>query len=278
MLRPGDQNMKSRPPPLDIGPVHLAAVEPRGERRYAFASETMLAIFFRKNREDQILRLRPDPAGAVATHLGWAGTEGPCTLHVRWDDGDVARIRMDINDVETLEVPPMEALATDDAGMLAMVSIETDDRVYVTRDGELLRYRALPELAGDEDDPIHLAVAGMAVAVSRGGTVLVSRGQDDPFVPCEPLAGAGPLAFEGPSEDAALFGAINQKHMGALVRVDRSGAAMRIAEFGSDETAAPEITALSWDTQRKRLWGASPGIGLLTSSAPSATRGKKLLS
>jgi hypothetical protein len=274
LLRPGEEQLKMREPPLDIGPVHLAAAEPRGSRRYAFAAQEMLAIFAHTGGEDKILRLRPPPPVPLATHLVWGGKKGPSALYVRWDDGSVVRMKPDLSDVEPLDLAPMEALAVDDAGTVAMLSLDPDPRVFVMHDHETMHFRSIEEI-GEAGD-IHLAVAGTAVAVSLGdGRVLVSRGENDPFTPCEALAGAGPLAFEGSSEKAALFGAMNTPSMTYLVRVDPSGAAMRIAEMGSDDGSSLEIVELSWDVTRGKLWGASPQAGLFTSVAPSAKGGKK---
>src|SRR5262249_13826778 len=122
---------------------------------------------------------------------------------------------------------------------------------------------------------VHLAVADMAVAFAvEGDGVFVSRGQDEPFARCEPLAGAGPVEFEGSSSDAALFGTTHAAGFVSIIRVDQEGAAVRIADFGSDAGPRPDLTALSWDATRKTLWGASPQMGLISCAAPSA-KGKK---
>jgi hypothetical protein len=280
LLRPGQEHIKHREIPLDIGPVHLAAAEPRGQRRYAFASQEMIALFLRRNGEDQIVRIRPTVPGPVARSLAWAGAGSACALWVLWDDGEVARIKPEAEAIDPLNLPPMAALASDDAGNLALVSFDPTPLVYVTADGETLQFRDLPLEPPDVIHRLHLAVAGTAVALSvNDGPPLVSRSVDDPFTACEPLAGAGPLAFEGTDPGAALFGAIRDGSEGALIRVDRSGAAMRTAEFGADGGAgAIEIAAISWDAPRHQLWAASPQAGLLTSVAPAAKKGKKALS
>lgn len=279
LLRPGQEQIKQREPPLDIGPVHVAAAEPRGQRRYAFASQGMLALFIRRNDEDQILRIRPAELGPVATHLAWGGPGRASALWVLWDDGQVARLDPELSGMDPLDLPDMVALASDDAGTVAMVSFEPDPRVYVTTDGQTLHFRALPIDPPDVVEQVYLAVAGAAVAISfDGGAPLVSRGMDEPFARCAPLDGAGPLAFEGSDPGAALFGAVREGSEGALVRVERSGAALRTAEFGTEGGPPIEMAALSWDASRHQLWAASPQVGLLTSVAPSAKKGKKALS
>jgi hypothetical protein len=277
LLRPGDQRMASRAPPLDIGPIHVAAAEPRSPWRYAVASQEMVAVFYRTQQGDQIMRLRATPPGPSATHLAWGRAEGASTLYIRWDDGAVVRVALDMSGVDTPDLPPMHAIASDNAGVLAMISFDgPTGRAYTTRDGENLELRALPDgcLAGT-GARVFLAVADTAVAFSiEDGGAFVSRASEQPFVRCDPLAGAGPLELEGASSDAALFGAVRGA-VASIIRVDQEGGAVRLADFGSDDGVVPEISALSWDGSRHMLWGASPQMGLVTCTAPGAKHGKK---
>ncbi len=275
LLRPGAEHVLTRPPPLDIGQVNVTAVEPRGSRRYAFATDDMIAVFFKNNQGDQILRLRPSEPGRLVTHLAWGGAKGQSALYIRWDDSGVTRLRPDMSDMDDLEVPPMDAVASDETGNVAMVSLDGDPRVYVTQDGEKLHARALG-YAFEEYEHVYLAVAGMAVAVAVDNEgAFLSRKQDEPLTPCEALAGVGPVEFEGTSSDSALFGAALEPTMSAIIRVDREGAAMRVAEIGNDDGVPPQITSLAWDASRRKLWGAAP-VGLITSTPPGAKRGKKV--
>jgi hypothetical protein len=269
--------MASRVPPLDIGPIRVVAAEPRSPWRYAVASQEMVAVFYRTQQGDQIMRLRGTPPGPAATHLAWGRAAGASTLYIRWDDGAVVRVREDMSGVDTPDLPPMAAIASDNAGVLAMISFDGPARsAYTTQDGENLELRPLPEgFAVRPGARVHLAVADTAVAfaVEDGGAFL-SRASEEPFVPCEPLAGAGPLELEGASSDAALFGAVHGA-VASIIRVDREGHAVRIADFGSDDGVVPEISALAWDGSRHMLWGASPQMGLVTCTAPGAKHGKK---
>jgi len=211
----------------------------------------------------------------VVTHLAWGGTKGPCSLYIRRDDGSIGRMKPDLSDVEDLDLPPMSAVASDDTGVIAMLSFEPEPRAYVTEDGTAMRMRPI-DYEADDSQHVYLAVAGAAVAFSVDHEgALVSRGHEEPFVPCEALAGAGPVEFEGTSSDAALFGGILHPSMSSIVRVDRAGAAMRIAEMGSEEGTPPMLSALAWDASRHKLWAAAGVPGLLSSTAPSAKHGKK---
>lgn len=278
LLRPGAQNMASRAPPLDIGPIFVAAAEQRAPHRYAVASEELVAVFYRTKDGDQIMRMRCPPSGPTATHLAWSNAEGASTLYIRWDDGVVARLNQDMSGAETIELPPIDAIAADHAGVLAMASFsEPTPRVYVGSDGEHFAFRPLPEdFSVEPHQHVYLAVADMAVAFTiEDGGAFLSRSPDDEFMMVEQLATAGPIEFEGTSTDAALIGAILSSGIASIIRVDREGAAVRIADFGSDGGPPPEIIELAWDASRHMVWGASPQMGLVTCTAPSAKRGKK---
>jgi hypothetical protein len=277
LLRAGAQSMASRAPPLGIGPLFAAAAEPRAPWRYAVASGELVAVFFRtKEGGDQIVRLRCKTPGRSATHLAWGLAGSASSLYVRWDDGEVVRMKQDMTGVEAPELPPMDAIASDDAGVLALASFDAGaPRAYVTRDGENVELRAIEPRAGPTCH-VYLAVAGDAVAFAvDGGGVFVSRAAEAPFVPCAPLATAGPIDFEGVSSDAALFGVTRHAGIVSITRVDRDGAALRIAELSSDGGVVPELTAISWDASREMVWGASPQMGLVTCTAPGAKHGKK---
>ncbi len=279
LLRPGAQRLASRPPPLDIGKVRATAAEPRAPWRYAVASDEMVAVFYRDEKGDQLMRLRCAPPGPSATHLAWGRDGDASALYIRWDDGAVVRMKQDMSGVDTPDLPPMDALVADDAGVLAMISFAPPEpRAYVTRDGVDLEYRPVEGKVGPSQR-VHLAVADTTVAYSiAAGGAFVSRFSEAPFVLCEALANAGPIELEGTSSDAALFGAVHSGGAASIVRVDAAGVAVLVAEFGSDAPSlSPEIRALSWDASRRTLWGASPQMGLVTCTAPSATRGKRVV-
>ena len=283
LLKPGDEGWKMRPPPEDIGPVHVVAAEPRGGRRYAVASEKMFALFFKDKKGDQILRLKPHEPGALVSHLAWGGGKGPCALYVLHHDATLLRMKPDFSDLEELDVEEMSALASDDGGTVAMVALNGDaPRVYVTRDGVEMKYRAVNHAIGP-DTSVAIAVADTAVALAVDERyVLVSRGIEAPFERIEILDApegsgwkTGPITFQGASNDAALLCTRWENERVRIVRVDASGAAMTILEMEATETHdPPEVSALSWDASRQTLWGASPYTGIFRCVAPSA-KGKK---
>jgi hypothetical protein len=176
----------------------------------------------------------------------------------------------------------MVAIASDENGAVAMLSLEAG-RVYAATDGERYDYRgldlpqdwydALPETF---DFPFHLAIAGKAVAFSFGwhGAFLCRDFPAKPFEKVEALAGAGALAFEGSSPDAALFGAVCTETQSSIVRVDASGHAARIGDIVIDGKSPVPFDELAWDGTRRRLYAVHRQAGLVVATAPDAKRGK----
>ncbi|HEY8091264.1 MAG TPA: hypothetical protein VIF09_25550, partial [Polyangiaceae bacterium] len=281
MIRPGATTIGMCPPPEELGPVHVVAVEPRGARRYATACGEVFAVFVGLGKDEQILQIdsqitRP---GSRFTHLAWGGATGPCALWARRDDGRLFRIKPDISGALAVPVGPVDALASDDAGGIALVSlVEGAQRVFVTRDGREMNYRSIePEIRPGAS--VEIAVAGMAAAlVVDRRYVLLSRRPDEPFARVQALElvedppfTLGPIAFQGTSSDAALFCAQRESTGTRVVRVAASGEAMStFVMFQRDDSAPPEVGALSWDATRQTLWGVGPDAGLFMSTAPGA--------
>jgi hypothetical protein len=278
LLRPGEHGIKTRPALDEFGLVEVAAAEPRAPWRYAVATSEMIIVFFRRGGEDQILRLKPKEEMPAVTHLAWGGARGPCSLYIRREDGSIARMNPELDDLDDLDVPPMHAVASDGNGVVAMVAFEPEPRAYVTRDGRELAFRPIAyEYEAELTERVHLAVASDAVAFAfENEGAYLSRAKDAPFEEIEALAGAGPLEFEGADADAALFGGILEVGMSAIVRVDKAGAAVRIAEMGSDGGTAPIVDALAWDASRSKLWAAAGNAGIITSTSPSAKNRKNV--
>jgi len=283
MLRPGAEQMLYRESFLDDGEMVVAAVEARSPWRYAVASNTMVAAFFKHEGEDSIVKLSATDE-IPATHLAWGRSGDATVLWIRWADGVVVRTTPDMTSVEVLDLGGIDALASDADGNVALASLSSFDdgrcRVYRARGSSRLAFHDFdpdlphPQPHPPSGHPMHLAIAGDAVAVStdRGG-VWLSRSQDDPFVKCDHLRTAGPVEFDGPTSDANLFGVVVEESMGAIVRVEEDGGALRIAEFGHTKGGPlPRIAAISWDSTRQRLWVASPEMGLFTCTDPTAKK------
>ena len=271
MLRPGAQQWKMRPPPDDLGAVLAVAAEQGPPWRYAVSSAGGITLFGLPG--DQVLTLSATAPGLQATQMAWARFGKETVLYVRWEDGGVARIRMDLGTIEELETMPMDAIASDADGVLAMVAVRcdaADAHALFTRDGTRFEERPAIAVAAATSARVHLAVAGAAIAYAvEGAGARLSRGIDDDFVPCDGLGPGGPLAFQGVRAGAAVFGVVWTATLTAIHRVDDRGAVLRIAEIRGDGGDAPKISALLWDGVAPReLWSASPQAGLLRSDEP----------
>jgi hypothetical protein len=275
MLRPGAEGWRHRPPPEGLGAVLAVAAEPGPPFRYAVASEGGITLFGLPN--DQMLTLKAQAVSIRVTHLAWGRLGEERVLYIRWDDRSVGRIRLDLGTIEDLHVLPMDALAADAAGVLAMAAIRGEGvpHVLVTEDG--VRFEERDAVAAPEgESPVHLAVAGAAIACAiEGWGAYLSRGVDDAFVPCAGLGGGGPIAFHGRAPGAALFGACWERSLSAIHRVDAQGVTQRILELDSSGGDPPRVAALSWDETRRVLWSVSPQAGILKSEEPTGKMGEK---
>ena len=281
LLKAGHQGWWKIPPPEEVGPVRLVAVEPRGVRRHAVASDEMLAIVCGTHDDAPVVGVHPR---MPLRQLAWGGTKGECALYFMLDDGSLARMTPDLKTPRRLNVEAIAALASDDSGVLAMAALDGETPcVYVTRDGAEMKFRSIDHPI-DRDASVQIAVADAAVAlVVDGRYVLLSRGHLDSFKRVEVLDSpegsgwtTGPVAFQGASSDAALFCARSEGTWSKVLRVDPSGASM--SAFGistADGDPAPPILSLSWDASRRTLWGVVVEGGIFLSRPPGA-KGKKL--
>lgn len=282
MLRPGAKIWKQRPLLENMGPVLATAAEPKPPWRFAVASHGGITMFGLP--KDQILTLTAVSPDVEVTHMAWGAFGKERVLYLRWTGGLVGRVRLDEGRIEHLSTMPMDAIASDPNGVLAMVAVHGeagDAHALMTRDG--IRFEERPVAVTPASDApearVHLAVADAAIAYSVDGCgTHVSRGVDDDFVACEGLPHGSPLAFQGSTADAALFGVNWTTIACAIDRVDNKGAARRIVEIGCDDARAPTITALQWDSTRHTLWVASPEAGLMKSEEPKGkARGERTL-
>jgi hypothetical protein len=281
MLRPGAETWKARPGADELGPTLAIAAEQRPPWRYAVACTGGVTMYGLP--DDQKLTLRAQDSDALVTHMAFAAFGKESVLYLRWDDGSVGRLRMDLGTIEVLPVMPMDAIASDKNGVLAMVSVRgaaDDAHAIFTRDGTRLEERpATPVPAGPDEGPetrVHMAVADAAIAYAvEGRGAHVSRGVDEDFAPCEALAPGGPLVFQGAAADAALFGVCWGRVVCSIHRVEAGGGVQRILELGGDVGDAPRIASIVWDASRRTLWSALPQAGIVRSEEPKGKGRKK---
>lgn len=285
-LKAATQGWLNRELPDGVSMIWNVAQEPRAPWRQAVASEEGVAILLGADGSGtRIAHIRPAEEEEYVEDLAWGLVGDRSALFVRWTSGAVATLFPDTGNGDTLDLPPIAGLATDDNGAVAMICWD-ELRAYVSHDGQKLNFRSLefPEdwyekLPAEFDDPFHVAVAGQAVAFSIGWRgAFVSRDlAKEPFVKCEPLSLAGALAFEGPSPDAALYGALAGDAFSSVVRVDATGNAVRIADLLPEHGTAVPFDEIAWDPSRRSLYCVHRQAGLVTVTAPEAKRGKLAL-
>jgi len=280
-LRAGAQGWQFRTLP-EHASAWKVAQEPWAPWRQASASEEGVHILMGKEGKGRIARVQPTNRETFVTNLAWGRSGGRSALFVLWDDGEVVRLYPENAGQETLGVPEMIALAGDSNGTIAMFTQE-GATVYVTDGSENARFRAVEfpkdwteALPEEFDEPFHLAVAGNAVALSYGwrGAFVTRDIVSKPFEKCEPLSLAGPLAFEGTSPDAALFGGVCTDAFTSIVRVDASGHAVRIGDMAPDEGQVVPFDEIAWDETRHRIFAVHRQAGLIVATAPDAKGGK----
>ncbi|HEY8088303.1 MAG TPA: hypothetical protein VIF09_10675, partial [Polyangiaceae bacterium] len=215
-------------PPYDLGSLRLAAVEPRGAKRYAVASAHMVTMFERGEGPGEVRGFSSSSASLEVTHLAWAGTAGPSALWVLRDDHVLYQMRDDGSGLVAMESEPLHAIASDERGVFAMLSLSAGPpRVLLSPDGSRWDLRPL-DAEVDLGASVQLAVAGTAVALLVDGKyVLLSRTIDEPFARV-PAADLGEddhgwrmraIAFQGSSSDSALFYARSEDDLARIVRV-----------------------------------------------------------
>ncbi len=180
MLRPGAQVWRQGTPPDDLGPLIAVAAEPRPPWRYAVAQFGGITLFGLPR--DQKLTLRATETAVQVTHLAWGTFGKEIVLYVRWDDATVGRVRLDLGTIEHLNVQPMDAIASDALGVVAMVSLRggADAHALFTTDGVRFEERAAVPLdvdGGGPRPPQTPLVQSSLVRLRRGGFTSRSQGR-----------------------------------------------------------------------------------------------------
>jgi len=269
-LRPGGSCFSVREASTETGDFVAVAVEPRRSWRIALAGIDSVTILEGPARAT----VRFPPSHPEPVELAW----GPCAdgtpgaLYVLLDDGIVLRLAPGTRVFEEMSVPPVRAMAADDAGTVAFACFDEERwelDVYVledARDGTCSRRTIdAPPFVGR----VHLAVAGGAAGVSfEEGPVWIGRGADGPFRQVVEVMAGGPVAFQGPASDAALFAVARTPETDSIVRIEAGGAVMCIGEVDRSGGPLPPIFQLAWDASRSSLWAASGPGGILVTTAP----------
>lgn len=273
LLRPGAAGFLMSA--TETGDYVTVAVEPRRSGRIALAGIASLTLL--EGRATARVGFPPKHPEPVELAWGPSADGTPGGLHVLFDDGQLLRLvrgaRPDEKPVfEEMAVPPVRAMAADEAGTLAFACFD-DERweldVYVledARDGTCSRRTIdAPGFVGD----VHLAVAGGAAAVSfEEGPTWISRDADGPFREVAEGTTGGPVTFQGSASDAALFSVARTRESDSILRIEPGGAVTCIGEMERTDGPLPPISQLAWDASRRSLWVAAGNAGILVATTP----------
>jgi hypothetical protein len=269
--RPGTAKVQRQRLPSDIRAIDVVAVEPRSAARYAVATKNLIAVCVPGAHADGLMRIPADPFAPNISHLAWAGPPGQaCALFARRASGDVVRLQPDLACMQAIDAPPIAAIAADDNGALALLSLQPRPCVFTSADGKVMQARLVHADLRPLDE-IALAVAGDAVAIAGGRDgVYLSRRAGAPFEKVPALACASALAFEGAFSDAALCGVMSDGPATVVRRVDALGHVNELLKLDSRDGRPMQLSTLAWDRKRRRLWGLAPGVGVFSSSVDGA--------
>ena len=270
MLRAGDAGLRHRPTPEGMGDAVAVAIDTRKKGRFAVSGVGSITVF--EGEQRATVELPRDHAEPLA--LAWAssGTEDATKLHVLFDDGSLMRFDHHGGGFDTIELPDVHAIATDESGALAIAAWDEDAWeliVLVRREGDNFTFRRIE--APSTVAQVDLAIAGTAVAVSfQFENVYLARDLDAPFAAVPLLSSGGPVAFEGTDANAPLFGVIGEGDEQSIVRITPEGDAATIVEMTVSNGEAPRIRQLAWDASRRTLWAAACRAGLVAATAPGS--------
>ncbi len=203
---PGSWDVQHRGLPEGAELPLSIAMEPRPPYRVAVGPESGDVILFTDTLTGSSItgHAFTTPSGAKqAVELAWVVHEERSSLFARTDDGDL--YRMAIEGWDRVDLPPVHAIARDELGTFAALSVvDGVPRLHTTADGGATwLVRALGvEVEAAPDAPASLAIAGPAVALVIGDSgPLVSRHPGEPATRHAGLTRAYALAFQGEEPD-----------------------------------------------------------------------------
>jgi hypothetical protein len=280
-VAPGGWMLQQRPVPdgLEL-PVSLA-VEPRPPFRVAIGPEDGdVVIFTDTSTASSIMGhgFSETRGSKQAKELCWVVNDGESSLYARTDDDNVYRMQADAI-WDQLEIPPVRAVACDDAGgFAALTVVDGRPRVYITPDGgDRFQLRDLGvDVEAAPDAPAFMALAGTAVVVGVGDSgPMVSRDAGADTLRYPKLDRAFSAAFPGPDPQGSIY--VAQQRRGPTpaqvwLLDEAGGEPLMVMEFLADDHEALDLERVVWDPARGALLIPSRG-GMLALSPE--TKGPK---
>jgi hypothetical protein len=276
---------RSLPEAVDL-PLSIA-MEPRPPYRVAVGPESGDVVIFTDTSTSSSITghgFSAQRGSKQAVELAWVSNDGQSSLFVRTHDGGL--FRMQAEGFDQLEVPPVRAIAHDERGAFAALTVvDGTPRVITTPDGgEAWFLRPLGvEVEAEPDAPASLAMADTAVAVVVGDSgPFVSRSPDTPTErhgDHDGLERAQAVAFAGNDAGAPLYVALRRtaQEPASLSLLSPDGSVLRVMDFLCEDHLPLELGTIVWDSARRALLVVSRG-GLLAVSPetprPRRTRKK----
>ncbi len=198
-----------------------------------------------------------------AMELAWVVNDEQSSLFARTDDRQLHR--MQAEGWDTLDVPPVHAIAQDDAGgFAALTVVDGNPKVYITHDGgDHFTFRSFGvEVEAEPDAPASLALAGTSVAAVVGDSgPIVSRAMDQPTTRHVELGRAYAVSFQGAAPGAWIYVGVQRrgKDPAAVWLLDTEGNTLKVMDFLADDEAPLDLGAMAWDGARSSLLVSSRG-------------------
>jgi hypothetical protein len=207
---PGTWDVQYRHIPDGVGWPLSVAMEPRPPYRVALGPETGDVIVFTDTTNATSIMGHPfteQRGSKQAVELAWVAYEGSSSLFARTDDRML--YRMQDEGWHTLEIPPVHAIAQDEeGGFAALTVVDGTPKVYISYDGGAswhLRDLGV-EVEAEPNAPARMALAGDSVAIVVGDSgPILSRGPGAVTAQYGGLVHAHTLAFQGMAPDAWLY-------------------------------------------------------------------------
>jgi hypothetical protein len=282
---PGSWEVQFRALPEAVGWPLAIAMEPRPPYRVAVGPDTGDVVVFTDTTNATSIMGHPfteQRGSKQAAELAWVEHEGQSSLFARTDDRML--YRMQAEGWDTLEVPPVHAIAQDDAGgFAALTVVDGNPKVYLTYDGGIswhLRPLGV-DVEAAPDAPAALALAGTSVAAVVGDSgPMVSRAAGEPTTRHEGLERAYALAFQGMAPDAWLYVGVQRagEAPASVWILADDGRSLKVMDFLADDHEPLDLGGIAWDGTRGALMVSSRG-GLVAMGLelpkPKRARAKK---
>ncbi len=246
-------------------PISIA-MEPRPPFRVAVGPESGDVIIFTDTTTSSSITghtFTAQRGSKQALELAWVVNDGQSSLFARTDDGGL--YRMQAEGWDSVEMPPVRAIAHDErGGFAALTVVDGEPKVYISYDGATtFAYRSLGvEVEAEPNAPAALALASGAVAVAVGDSgPMVSRGGGAPTTRHPALGRAYALAFQGADPEGWLYVALQRSaaEPAAVWILAADGSSIKMVDLLADDGAPLDLGPIAWDSARHALVVSSRG-------------------